>query len=776
MLDVSDRKPLPFVNISAGKFRGTTTDIAGFFTLTLDTPTTALLFSFVGYESAELHIDSAFHTAFLTLLLNPSDTYLDEVVVKHKRHDRVREIMRQVLRNKRRNRPESFPFFRCQAYRKVVLSPVFPNPDAHKNLQDLYKKRHFGLMETASNLHYTPAKGLSETVDAVQASGLKYPRFALLTNQLPFFSFYQESFRLAERTFFSPVAKRALAKYNYQLRGTLFDGTDSVFVIAYQPKENRNFDALQGLLYINQNGYAIQNVIAMPSETDGFAEMTLAQQYRRVNHKWFPEQIAYTVVLPGYPSKEMGVRMESKSYLSDVSFEEPTEKTENFNSPANIRIRKNAFAQSKARWKTLRRKPLDSREVFTYRYMDSLSKKPSFRLLESLFNSSLDGLYPLGPLRLRPADMLHYNAYEGLRPGLSLQTGSEISERFTFGAYVGIGLRDQNIKYALDASLLLSRQYNLRLSGRYAHSREEPAMPTNKARNFTEKGYVRRMMAARMDDIRRWRSELSWVMLKKIGLTLGISHNKYRPLYPYRFADAPADLPNNYTDKNARLNLQYTPGGSFTMRAANQLPVFLGRKQPLLYFDYSIGTVSTPQKQQIRYSRYQLSLQHTFVLRGGLRFSAKIESGYVGGNPPYRLLFHGPGASAKNYRWLDMPQAFRTMGIYEFLHSRFVHLFFKVGNSRPLFKIGPLAPHLFLLHSSAWGKLDQPNIHQEIGTQQAQKGFHEAGLQIHNLLNINYLNITKLGFGFGVYYRHGLYAKPKTAKNLAYRLLMKFLF
>jgi len=80
------------------------------------------------------------------------------------------------------------------------------------------------------------------------------------------------------------------------------------------------------------------------------------------------------------------------------------------------------------------------------------------------------------------------------------------------------------------------------------------------------------------------------------------------------------------------------------------------------------------------------------------------------------------------------------------------------------------------MHGSTWGELRNPRNHQEITFLQANKGYHETGLQLHNILGIGYLNIARFGVGGGVYYRHGKYAFEKTADNLSYKLLMKFYF
>ncbi len=54
--------------------------------------------------------------------------------------------------------------------------------------------------------------------------------------------------------------------------------------------KGKYFDGLKGLLYINTDGYAIQNVIAEPSKSSYF-NIRIQQQYEKVEGAWFPMQL-----------------------------------------------------------------------------------------------------------------------------------------------------------------------------------------------------------------------------------------------------------------------------------------------------------------------------------------------------------------------------------------------------------------------------------------------------------------------------------------------------
>ncbi len=780
ILDKQTGEALPFVNISAGGTYGTTTNIDGVFSLEVPATTKSLHFSYIGYQPLLLPIDLSAVYPFLTVYLNISPTVLDEVIIGADLPENpARRIMRKVIRNKEQHRPESLDFFSFSAYRKLILSPVFTNPDAFPSLQESYKKRHLGVMETYSTLFYERKGGFLEDIEAVKASGLKEPRFATLASQVPFFSFYQESFQVFERNFASPIADGALRRYDYQLTDTLYSGRDSVFVIAYRPKISRSFEGLSGVLYINNDGYAVQNVIAEPAEQQNL-ELRIEQQYERTKGRWFPTQLLYRVRLSEYPSKEFGTNLESRTYLSNVAFAEARQDRPRKWGSASVKVQPAAYQRDSLAWEALRPRPLDSLEQFTYQYLDSLAKTTGLRLLENLFNSTLDGLYPLGPISLRTGDLIHYNDYERLRPGIGLQTNSAFSSRLSLGGYLGVGFRDGAWKYAFDVSGLLFPAHDVRLQASYRNTVEEPAMPSEVGfATFLQAGYTRRLMAARMNHLRVWEASLSARPLKRLSVHFSLQDGNNTPLFAYRFQPEQQPAFAGYQFQQATLSFAFFGSGKGILRQANQITTVLRRERPLLSVRATSGQIF-PEGQQplsIAYQRYEAVAHKLFRWKGGGHFLLRTEGGLVQGDVPYPLLFNGSGSRAEGYPYMDVLHTFRTMDIYEFAYHRFVNVFTELTTGRPLFAWKCMRPEPVLLYSSGWGALTRTNsLHEGIALQGMERGFHEAGLQLHHLLSFNYINIARLGVGAGVFYRHGAYALPNTSDNLRYTLLLRFAF
>jgi hypothetical protein len=73
-----------------------------------------------------------------------------------------------------------------------------------------------------------------------------------------------------------------------------------------------------------------------------------------------------------------------------------------------------------------------------------------------------------------------------------------------------------------------------------------------------------------------------------------------------------------------------------------------------------------------------------------------------------------------------------------------------------------------------WGRLSNPESHQKIAFKTKEKGFFESGLQIDQILKLNYFGMMYVGFGAGAYYRYGYHAFEKPKDNFAFKFSVTF--
>jgi len=127
--DAGNKKPLPFVTVSfTGTTIGINTDNAGHFTLTSSKPVSQLKVAFLGYKDAILPV-TANTTQVINVRLFPAAQQLNEVVVKSGKKPKYRnkdnpavELIRQVIANKEKNRPEHYDYVEYKEYDKMQFS------------------------------------------------------------------------------------------------------------------------------------------------------------------------------------------------------------------------------------------------------------------------------------------------------------------------------------------------------------------------------------------------------------------------------------------------------------------------------------------------------------------------------------------------------------------------------------------------------------------------------------------------------------------------------
>ncbi|MFN2395021.1 MAG: DUF5686 family protein, partial [Bacteroidales bacterium] len=298
--DADTGDALAFVNILVeGTQRGTMTDIDGYFTLNTREGESRLQLSHVGYFTKvyEISPDIDFH--HINMRSKPYE--LKEVLVLSGDNPAHR-IISNAIDHRKQNNPERLTSFSYTSYNKITgtLDRNFyldrfqiSGDSIDYRLAETLEERHLFLMESVTERTFRFPNLDNEKVIANRVSGLQNPLFTMLATELQSFSFYDNYITLMGNDFLSPLNRSAFSRYFYQLEDTLYQKMDSVFVISYKPQPGSNFTGLKGILYINNDGWAIQNVIAhTPENADGGLSFRIQQKYDKPGGKhWFPVQL-----------------------------------------------------------------------------------------------------------------------------------------------------------------------------------------------------------------------------------------------------------------------------------------------------------------------------------------------------------------------------------------------------------------------------------------------------------------------------------------------------
>lgn len=782
-------KPLPFVHIMATGSRqwGTTTDIDGRFNLPEDLGTPRLRFSFVGYRDLEIALDTV-------ALSPPWRIYLQEQAYDFTMVEVIagvnpaEVIMQKVIRNRHRNNPEKLDTYRCRTYNKVVMSWLpqaeeFKTKVAKKKASSdslVYNRRqanmlrlmqdaeehHLMLMESLTERLFRQPEAHAETILANRVSGLKEASFTALANDVQPFSFYDEQVMLLEKAFLNPISPGSPERYFFHLEDTLYQQQDTVYRITFHPRQEKNFNGLKGVLYINTHRYGVQNIIAEPADTS-LLHFRIEQLYDRPDQvHWFPAQLNYEIRLPRYPDPHLGLQVQGKSYIRQAILNEALP-AKAFKRNERYVFADSAYSLPSQEWEEVRPQPLDTLEERTYELIDSLGDAHHFDRWMLHLEALGRGRWPLGLLDLSLPKLLQFNQFENIRLGLGLYTSEKLATWFSVGGYAGYGLRDQNWKYGAEVQFFPNWEQDWEWQWYYRNDiREAGAYRFPLSNDFIS----RRLYAERMDQEKSYGTFFRARPLRYLEIGLEAAHARLIPLYDYVFqARAEAPPARDFQFSEAAVHLQYAYGQHFRRILGNRVPDGQERAYPTLSLSIKRG-FGAQWKGDFSYWQSWASLDHSFrILRLG-KTIYRLEGGLTSGQVPLSRLYNSAG-SGRDFQWLTVGGIFQTMDPYEFLSDRYFSFFFRQEFGTLLFKTKWLQPSISLEHHFTIGSLARPDQHQYITFNTLEKGYAEAGLILDNLIRLNYVNFAYLGFGGGAYYRYGAYHLPGgVGENLAFRL------
>jgi hypothetical protein len=773
--------PLAFVTIAVNDDRqGTYTDIDGKFTVRSAEPIRSLRFSYVGYKPLTFKPEGS---DFLSVKMSRSVAELAEAVVVAGENPAHR-IIREVIKRKKKNNPESDLPFIYESYNKFIFTGNVDTTlywdemsynaldSVDKRTVDFFKKQHLMMMESVSERKFLPPSDSRETVLATRVSGLQSAEFALLATEFQSFSFYQEEINVGGSRYLSPVANGAIGKYFYHIEDTTYAGRDTVFIISYRPAKGRNFEGLEGVLYINTRDFALQNVIAEPYEKSKTMGIRIQQMYELIDDKkWFPVQLNTTIDFYGINLNRNHLVGIGRSYLKNIRLGADVERKE----VKNIAVKMDPMAtrRSDEFWLPHRGDSLSSKEAETYRVIDSLGRAENLDKKLKTMQALVTGRWPIGPLSLRIGQLMNFNQYEGYRLGLGAETNDRISEHVILGGYFAYGFRDKQWKYGGDLRIKLSELHAAWLEASYVSDVNETG------------GYMRHYDARLLRPDRYYQLYLVWMdRVDRVEAAL-----RFRAFNHFRFKffvnEQSRNAPETYffhrpVAENINLGVnqfRYREAGVFVRLAYKEKFVetmgrrlSLGTPWPILY-----ATITRGEHLALEgtgdFWRFEGRIEKDLRIKNVGMLRIRADGGYIGEDIPAIHLFNSRASLSNASFGIATPFAFETMRVNEFVSSRFAALHLRHSFGSLLFKREKFKPEIVIVHSAVIGTLDHPDSHTGFNLRAPEHGFFESGFELNRLLKSSISSL-----GIGVYYRHGAYSMPTVGENFAFKLSSSFAF
>lgn len=607
-------------------------------------------------------------------------------------------------------------------------------------------------------------------------SGYSNPILAMVATGFQPFSFYEELVTLFEKPYLNPISKGSTTKYDFVLEDTLLHENDSTFVISFAPLAGKNFEGLKGVISINSDRYAIENVIAEPVGKHPLIRFRIQQKYERAAGRWFPVQLQTDAEFTKLKLLGRNVIFSNNSYLRNINLS-PQLKKEDFNH-LGTQMAPGANRQEELAWQAYRVDPLSLREQNTYTLYDSLSLKK--RAFLNNYMSFLEALllnrFKAGRFDVLLDKLYAYNEYEGSRIGTGLQTNEDFSRLVQLGAYVGYGARDKALKYGGSFGFNLHPETETVLKLAYRNDVAEPGSLDffrENASIISQEG-IRDWFMYRMDRTEQLRAALSFRAFKYLQVQASLNRETRSPAYAYQYApkaDVTIGSKASFGIIEAGIGLRY---------AVKELATQLGRgvlvlkpAYPIFTFYAGRGVSGTSWRKGTTYHRLVFEADHAFHTKAFGSTALHFATGITTGRMPYPYLGEDPGGRVVSEQVsLFTPNHFQTMDIYEFLSDRYAYLFFtqRLGKLLHQSESKYFQPEVLLVQNIGFGTLRHPAYHHQLVFKTMEKGYFESGLMIDNLVRVPILNLVYIGVGGGAFYRYGPNASAKEIDNFAFKI------
>ena len=178
-------------------------------------------------------------------------------------------------------------------------------------------------------------------------------------------------------------------------------------------------------------------------------------------------------------------------------------------------------------------------------------------------------------------------------------------------------------------------------------------------------------------------------------------------------------------------------------------------------------------RSNFNYLKIEAAAEQSFYSKNFGLTKYRLEGGFINKPLPAGLLFTGDGSYDADMPFV-MKSTFQVMLPYEFLSDRYATLFLSHNFGTLLFKTPLLQPNISVHNNMGWGTLSHAESHLLTDYKTKEKIYFETGLQLDNIIKLNFANLGYLGIGAAAFYRYGAYAKPGFEDNIALKITLNF--
>ncbi|MEM8906664.1 MAG: DUF5686 family protein, partial [Bacteroidota bacterium] len=617
-----------------------------------------------------------------------------------KKNNPAVELIRKVIKNKKKNRLESFDYYEYDKYEKVELDI--------NNLTDKFRNRKFFkkvgfifdyvdtseinnkpflpvyIQETNGKVYFRKSPGSTkEFRDGYKVANLDdyldEESVSTIMDKLYYdIDIYDNHIMLLTLQFVSPLAFFSPDFYRFYITDTIQYQGMEVIDLAFIPRNKQDLGFTGNMYIVNDPSYRVVKAelgIIKGINLNFVKAVKIEQTFAPVDTTWVLSKDVITVDY-NITKKGMGFYGKRTSIHSNHVFNEKREDFR-YGGSTNLIVDKTAKKQTDDFWNKKRPEALTAQEEGVYYMIDTLQTVPAFRRAANLVSFVLTGYTTgLGPIDYGPINAFYsFNDVEGFRLRFGGKTNTSLSKKFQLESYIAYGFKDEQFKYQSRFLYSFNEDFD-EYPKHYIRfgAERETRFPGQELRFFSEDNFFlsfRRGIADRMifydtysfDYFRETRNNLTF------GLTL--ASRRQQPLGSLNFQffkDGEADFLNDIRTSEATFTFKWAPNAQYWNGKRFRITLF--NKYPIFTFKYQAG-IKGVLGGEYNYHTLSLGIFKRFYLSILGYGNLDIEGGaYLGKQLPY-ILLHLPRA---NQTYAYQIYSFNLMNFMEFSSDRYVSL------------------------------------------------------------------------------------------------------
>ncbi len=766
VMDASTGDPLPFVNIYLKNTSvGATTDFLGYYSFEASELSDSLIASYIGYIPSLKPLAVSAHQ-IINFQLKEDVVKLKEVIF-YAGENPAYKIMRNVIKNKKKNDKRQLEAFEYESYTKTEIDI--------DNLTDRFKEENnimrqvaqvldsieivvgedgkpvlpIFISEAISRFYYKRTPRLRhENVLKTKLSGIGITD-GTLTSQvvgstLQEYNFYQNWMNIVSKEFASPIADGWKSIYEYELVDSLYLGDHYCYRLDIFPKRPQDL-AFRGTIWIDKATYALKRVdvsVDKSSNLNWIEKIKIQQELEPTSAgPWIPSKSRVLVNIGEISENMAGILAKFYTSTKDVVVNQPHEDSF-YRIPVvmdeNVRMYQQGY------WEEHRHDTLTTTEINVFQMIDTLKNIRPVKRLTDIGKLVVSGYHDVGKFDLGPYQAVFAaNDVEGFRLGFGMRTNLDFSDKWILRGTTGYGFKDEEWKYRLGVEYIINRKPWTKIGIETRKDIDRLFLLTNDL-DYSSLFYTYSRFGELRDPFRSYTNRLFFQTQIGAGLTqkFFMKTGFYEPLFDFVYYEDPDAI-----DPVLKSTMRTTEVGLETRFAKDELFIINDNNRislgpirwPIITFRYTLGLKDVLDSD---FDYHKFELKFVKFQKMGIFGTSRIQlaGGYVIGQLPYPLLKNHVGNESPFY----ISFAYSLMDFSEFTSDQYASF-----NYRHSFQ-GFILNRVPLLRKLKWRLVATANVLYG-GVRQENFDIIPAedvnGIQVYPFKSLNKGPYIELGYG-----------------------------